>query len=454
MSSSLAGGIIASKSLRVQYKFRKKKEKEMKVNGKYRILQASYWMMISVCFGYVTFYLSGFGYSAAEIGAITASFGIAAACCQPILGRIADKSRRFGWKTLILLLAAVCTADLVALTFSRSKLAVGVLFGAMMLLINCMMPLINAACFYYEKKSLEIDFGIARGLGSLSYAVLSLVLGGLTVRLGTSAVPLSGIPVILVLILTVISMPYGEHTEEGQGRQHKGKDLQNVKKCGKYRKIKGNPEKKNEAERPEKAIEKEKRSGVSFLKKYPAFSVMIGASVLLLSVHNFTSTYLLQMLERVGGNSGHLGTALAIAAVTEVPVMFLFSRIVKKVPSSVLLVVSGAAYTVKSLMLLASGNVGMIYAAQLLQPFSYALYAPAAVYFANECMGEEDKVTGQALMSMTSPAGTVIGNLVGGCLIDVSGVPAMLTVSSLTAVAAAAVAALAAVLHGKHRTVR
>ena len=172
---------------------------------------------------------------------------------------------------------------------------------------------------------------------------------------------------------------------------------------------------------------------------------------MLITAHNFNFTYLLNIIESVGGNSSHMGTALSIGAVAEIPMLFLVSRIVKKIPASTLLTVSGVAYIGKSLVFFLSGNVWMIYAAHLLQPFSYALYASATIYFANDCMSEEDKTTGQAFMTMSMAAGSLVGNLTGGWLIDFSGVKMMLVVAVVLSVIAAGVVGVSAVLYNKSK---
>lgn len=387
----------------------------MNINKKYCVLQSCYWMMINVGLGYTAFCLGEAGFGAGAIGALTALYGLISALLQPMLGRVADKSRRIGWKTLLLVLSALCAAALAVLYGVSSGVWTAVLFGLIAVLINCMLPMINTAYFYYENKGEKLDFGIARGLGSGAYAVMAMLLGAGTVKFGTGAVPMAGLPVLAVLFLTVWALPYQK------------KVVQSVR-----------------ADQEERAV-----SHTSFVRKYPAFCVMTVGCAILLSVHNLNGTFLIQILERVGGDSSNLGTALAIAAVLEVPVLFFFTHIVKRVPESWLLVISGIAYVGKSLILMLAPNVGMIYVAQLMQPFSYALYASANVYFTNRCMDEEDAATGQALMSMTSPIGSVAGNLLGGWLIDQSGIPLMLEVTCVIAVAAAVVIAAAALMQRK-----
>lgn len=409
----------------------------MKENGKYRILQSCYWMMINVAFGYTTFYLGGYGYSAGEVGILTAVFAAISAVCQPVLGRVADRSKRLNWKVILMLLSAACCFDMILLAIFKAKLLVGLLFGLMALLMNCMMPMINAACFYYEKRGVHVDFGIARGMGSMFYAVVSMILGWLTVRIGTSAIPLAGIPILMVLFLTVCFMPLRENVSESnvRTREHDAQKKTQIRKSENEKSVK-------------KAGTSSGKEG-SMLKKYPAFSVMILGSALLMSVHTLKTTYLFQILERIGGNTGHLGTALAIGAVAEVPILFLFSHIIKRYSAARLLVICSFFYIAKSTMLLFAGSIGMVYAAHLLQPVSYALYVSAIVYFTDESMQEDDKVTGQSLITMTSAVGSVVGNLVGGWLIDFGGVTVMMTFCAVLAVVAASVVTVSAVMHGR-----
>ena len=64
----------------------------------------------------------------------------------------------------------------------------------------------------------------------------------------------------------------------------------------------------------------------------------------------------------------------------------------------------------------------MLYASQVLKMVSYAFFIPASVYYVNENMNDNDKVKGQAIMTGTTTLGGVIGSLIGGIIIDYSGV--------------------------------
>ena len=368
------------------------------MNAKYRMLHGCMGLFCSVAFGYNAFYLGEFGFDAGETGMIMALFNVLTALCLPVFGRIADRSKRFHWKNLLLIFISISLVIWGSLLFCEQKLLVGILFQTGGLLISCMYPMVNVACFYYEKRGIPVNFGIARGMNSLVYAIGAFLLGQLTVRIGASVVVVLGVIVCLAEFWPVIRMPYlkQEVPEGTAGRKT--------------------------------TAGKGKKGSIPFWKKYPAFLVMVAGSMLIMTVFSLTTSFLIQIIENVNGDSSNLGIALAICAVMEVPVMMLFSQIVKRISETKLLIISGIMYLVKCVVLFCAGSVSLIYAAQLLQPLSYGLYASASVFFSDKCMEEEDAATGQSLLSMSGCFGSVIGSLAGGWLIELSGVKVMLLV--------------------------
>ncbi len=391
----------------------------MSVKHKYRILQCLYWMSGCVAWGYFISYLDEYGYSTRVGGLIAAGFALAAALLQPFLGRLADRSRIFHWKRILLILDVLTLCCLLGLWFTNEKLAVGILFGAVSMLVTTILSMVNVACFYYEHRGTPMNFGLARALGSLAYAVLSAILGKLIAPCGIKVVVIAGVVIFAVEILLVISFPY-----EG----------------------------KAESEKP--AEEKRKTGFGAFVRKYPAFLLMVAACTLFLTFHDMYSNYLLLIMEKVGGGNAELGIALALAAAVEIPVMIVSGWLIKKIPSCWLLVVAGVALVVRGFAYLAAGTVMEIYLIQFFQILTFALIASVGVYFTDETVDEEDLATGQAFMGMTIAAGNTIGFLVGGSLIDSYGVDAMLKMGTAISAVGTVFAVFSAMLlmrKGKRR---
>ena len=170
-----------------------------------------------------------------------------------------------------------------------------------------------------------------------------------------------------------------------------------------------------------------------FLLRYPAFTFMLLATLLMLTAHNILNTYLLQIIQSVGGNSSQLGIALAIQAVVEMPVLFGFSRLLKHFRPKTLMLIAAGGFALKALMYAVSGNVSMIYVIQFAQMLSFAIFASASVYYTSEVIAKEDQATGQAFMTSMMAAGTVLGSLSGGWMLELSGMSTMLSVNVIIA---------------------
>lgn len=371
----------------------------MSVKGKYRILQGLYWMSACVAWGYGISYLKELGFSAGYLGIMFALFALAAAVLQPITGRIVDKSRRFHWKRMLLLLTALMILLMVLLLFVRNPQAAVILFCLYSMVCNVTMPMINVVCFYYEHHGTNMNFGFARGLGSLTYAVLSVIIGRLISPLGMQVVLWIGLLVAAATFLSVLSFPYYGMISTASDHTSKRK----------------------------------RKNPIAFLKYYPAFFLMVAALSCFMTFQNMTSNYMVMILEGVGGNAENLGVVLALAAVFEIPVMFLTGALVRRFRTWWLITFSGVLYVVRGILYFFAKDVTAIYLLQLFQPFTYAVMTGVQVYFSDYCMEEEDLATGQACIGMAQAAGSTLGFFVGGLFIDNMGIQSMLLAASVIA---------------------
>ena len=368
---------------------------KLSINSRYKMMQGLFWMLFCVSSGFISLYLQGRGLGNAEIGTVTAFFGILAALLQPVLGGITDRSNRLTWRNMILMLAIPSLVICIVMPFIPGAWAGAVFMGLLILLGNTMMPFINSANFYYSYAGEYINFGVARGIGSGLYALLALVIGVLAEKFGVEMVPISGILIALLFILVVFRMPSTKEPVEKAPR------------------VKG--------------LEK------GFLLRYPAFTLMLLACLLMLTTHNILNTYLLQIIQSLGGNSSQLGIALAIQAVVEVPVLFGFSKLLKRFRPRTLMLTAAIGFALKALMYALSSSVFMIYLIQVTQMISFALFASASVFYTSEAIAKKDQTTGQAYMTSMMAAGTVLGSLSGGWILELSGMKAMLSVNVIIA---------------------
>ncbi|NMA94101.1 MAG: MFS transporter [Clostridiales bacterium] len=366
----------------------------MSINAKYRLLQALNCMMFSAGHSYLSYYLLEQGFKTSTIGIIIATAGILSSLAQPYLGRLADRNPNIGWKQILAALAITCEAAILAVIFSPSPMVSAIFYGLEIALINCMVPMVNAACFYYNRMGTPVDFGIARGTGSAAYALTSLALGRITAMEGPHPVPIIGAIVMGITIICINSLPYNPADDKVvfHEKQDSGK----------------------------------KDSIFDFAARYKAFMIMILAILLVFSFQNMYSNYLIQILGDLGGSSADLGKALFIAAVFELPMMLISGKILKRMESHKLIVFGVAAYVIRAMMMYLAGNLNALFFSMTLQMFSFTIVTFSSVHYADVMMRKEDKVTGQALATFASSGASVIGSLTGGFICDAYGTKNML----------------------------
>lgn len=364
----------------------------------YSFIQGLYWMNFAAIMGYSGFYLLGSGFSNTEIGIIIAVAGILSAVLQPALASYADRPESPSLKKFLQLLLVIQLILGIALVFCRSILLTGVVYGCGVTLLQLLTPFINSLGMESINQGQKLNFGIARGMGSVAYAALSYVLGIITSRTGITAVPVCIMIVTLVLIGCLALFPFTKSNTVA---------VQNDKK--------------------------QSLNPLQFFCKYKRFTIVLAGCVLIYLGHVLLNSFTFQIVQSKGGGSSEMGTATAIAAMSELPTLFLFGYMLKKVRCDIWFRMTGIFFTLKSLGSLLAPNMTVFYGIQIFQMLGWGLMAAASVYYVNSVMDAEDAIKGQAYITMTYTLGSVIGALLGGTLIDLSGVNTMLLFATVCA---------------------
>ena len=380
------------------------------VTGAYSVVQGFFWMSFAAVMGFSSVYLLGCGLTSSQVGLVLAVSGIGAFIIQPVLAGYADQPRALSLKWIVLILCglAFLMSVLLFAVYQKSALLTGVFYGCCAVFLQLLMPFINSLGTEVISQGIRLNWGLARGIGSVAYAMLSYVMGILTARAGIIAVPTGLRAGYGLLTAGVWVYPFGRK-REGEGQQE------------------------TEKETPGRAL-----SPVAFLRKYPRFAAVLGGTVLLYASHVLLNNFLYQIIQSKGGGSPDVGFVMSLCAWVELPPMFLFSYMLKKAGSDVWYRLCGVFMAVKAVAsLLASMSV--YYLVQVLQLAGWGLIAIAPVYYVNQVIGAEDAIKGQAYMGMSYTVATVLASLAGGWLIDVAGVSVMLAVASFAGVAGAMV---------------
>ncbi len=383
---------------------------------RYTLINSTYFIAFCTIHACAAVYLLANGFSNTEVGVLLAIANIVSAFFQPFIAGIIDKGGALTNRRFILISVTVILAGSVILLLVKDiKAVVFFVFALIYMIQFAYQPVMTALCFEYQKAGSKINFGLARGLGSASFAVTAAFIGGIIEKKGVDILLIVNI-VVMALSFIVVFTFIKPRSEEDSGRSKK---------------------------------EASHNSLFSFSKTYPAFSLFLVATVCFFFAHNMINDFMIQIIRHLGGGETELGYSNFLQAILELPVMALIGLILKKISSKSLLVMSGFAFLVKIAILIFATNMVMMYVSQSFQLFAYAVFIPAAAYYVSSTMEESDQVKGQAYVTSAITVGGVFSNLISGVILDHLGIGAMLGIGTGVC-AIGAVTALVAMTVLKH----
>ena len=172
------------------------------------------------------------------------------------------------------------------------------------------------------------------------------------------------------------------------------------------------------------------------LRSHPRFALTLLGCMFFFLTHTISNTYMNALVGKAGGTASAVGTSLAISAVLELPAMTMVSRLQKRFSPGFFLRFAAGAEVVKFLIFYLAHSMPFIYLGQCMQFFQFAAYAPATVYYVAAALPERDQLKGQSLIYVAgSGLGGALGNLLGGRLLDRSGIQAALLLGTVSAAA-------------------
>lgn len=372
-------------------------KKPSSATPQYALIQAAIWATYGFLFSYANPYMTEkLGLTDTVAGLILCAATALACLLQPALTAAADRTGLNVRRILIFsgLLTGVCAAA--TLLPGLSATATAALFAAACAGLQVLPSFANALGMEGIRGGQRINFGLARGVGSVCFGVAARIAPFLIEKLGMSGVAMAGAATAALLIPAVLWMPRG-------------------KRLG--------------AKREDKPT-----SARDFFRENPKMVGFLLGAILLYVGHNVLSNCMFRVaqLKTPGADEAAAtavqGTALLIAAIVELPTMFFFTAVVKRVRCDRLLLLSCLCMTLRlALTLLLPGAVGL-YGAQGMQMPGFALFAVSTVYYVGTVVPKRNVVKGQTYLGTANTLGCLIAWALGGSLIDAVGVERMLLV--------------------------
>ena len=369
--------------------------KKCNATAAYSLLQIVCWgfYAITLCFSSNVLYDYGFSDSRISVflGICTAlSFVI-----QLVLAELINAKSSFQvWVVLAVLGLVMVTGNLAMLVPGIPGPLAVVCFGFGCMGLLMLPSLVNAIGMDAIRRGSPANYSIARGLGSLGYSVLAFSTGFLVRLNGTQMVSLLG-------ALCAAALMIGAFWFHGAGER----DLEALPKVRQDQKKKG------------------------FLKQYPKFAVFLFASILIQYSHNLPSNFMYQIMLSKNGGAAEQGIASAICAFVELPVMFFFPLLMRRIRCDKWVRFSALFVAVKAIGILLATSPNGVYLAQATQSLGYGLHVISSVNYAELVVGKGESVRAQTYLGSTCTVGALLATATGGFLCQHLGVPAMVMTS-------------------------
>jgi len=370
------------------------------LNIEYFSLQSLFWMTYCMVVGFSVTYLLSCGYSNSEAGYILASANICALILQPFFADLADRSKKINAMTIFLISISIIFVCSIGLFFiSVRSVILTLIYVVMITLANAVIAFLTSVQFLMDPSKTKINFGLCRAGGSLFFAILSAAMGILIERVGMKSIPTAlFIITFLIIILCIYITRHRIHTT-----YESTNDLTDQKSS----------------------------TLLVFFKENPKFMLLSIAMLFIYYAHAFITNFTISIVRNVGGDHREMGYLIAFMALMELPGMIGFKKISQRFKVSSLLLFSMLMFSAKAIIVWLSPSLMTLTFGFALQVVSFALYIPASVQYANIIIDKKDTVKAQMMFNLMQTGGAVFSSIIGGWLIDFSGISHALLVGAI-----------------------
>jgi PPP family 3-phenylpropionic acid transporter len=228
-----------------------------------------------------------------------------------------------------------------------------------------------------------INYGVARGMGSLAYVIMSVGLGAVIQAVGIRSMPVGGLVLVLLQLAALFFILRLAPPRVGTQESVRGSGL------------------------------------LAFVKNNLRFSIMLLGTALIFFSHNALCNFLINVTRAVGGGTGTMGYLNGFMAAVEIPVMLLYAKTLGKRNSGSVLRWAFIFFALKACAMALASSVPALFAAFILQAPSYAVYTSAIVHYVEKTIAYEDSAKAQSLAFTMTTVGSVLASVIAGRLYDI-----------------------------------
>lgn len=388
---------------------------------KYNLIQALYWGASCALIGFIAIFLQSKGLTNTQIGTVTGASCVINIFLSPTLSTLTSKFNRISLQAYVLSGMVLTGLSYILIGYVPLPTPVLMLMYTLTHCINVsLVPLIASIQMNYNAQGHSVNFGIARGMGSITYAISAVACSNIASWLNPTILTMIYITGSLLLAAALFATPKtyaaGAHGEKGGNLFH-------------------------------------------MVFEYKAFFGVLFGFALLFAATTSLSTYLINIIKNLGGTQELYGIAVFTMAATEMPVMAIASKLQKRFSAMQLFAMAAIFYVMRNLFIANATSLIVLIFGLMMQGFSYGLMTAVITVYVNDNLKPKDQVMGQTMISvMTCGLGSAIGNIFGGVIQDTLGIEMMfaftdtLTIVGSSIIVLTAIMASKAIFHRLHKS--
>lgn len=351
-------------------------------------VEFTFWFA-TACAGFLTSYLQGQGMSSTQVGIITAANSAVAVVASPFWGMLSDKIRSI--RTCLTVCIIIGGITWVCIPLVGNWVIAGTSFSMFFIPFSNFfrnpISMLKDSWVVGSANVQHLNYGAIRLWGSISYAIMSMILSLITPYIGMEwTFYLYGVTLIPLLLLCVI-IKDEEEDSGAQGRKHyKLREMHFGRLFRNY-------------------------YFVTFIIFHIAVNVPVGTAV----------NFLPYLMTEIQVDTSQIGTLMGYKALLEIPMLYMMIRFRRRFSLPQLQL---AAATLMGLMCVGYGfshNFLALMAASTIYGLAGGVDIGTATNYIYTLAPVELKATAQTMYGSVSGLAYIGGSLAGGILIDMMG---------------------------------
>ena len=358
----------------------------------YALIQGLYWAVYCLMVAFASVFLLDRGFTNSQIGSVLGLSYLFSALLQPLLAAFFLRRGIRLNRGVAAIYALVVLAALIVRFLPMERLPLAALMVGLFTMQSALQPSVNSLSQAMEAEGERVNFGMARGVGSAAYAISSFLMGRLLARFAPSILPLSyaaASAALAAALLTARTRADAAGAVRGRGSA----------------------------------------SYAAILRARPMIALFLGGVACMFLTYSFIEAFLLQIIVSKGGDSGSLGSAITLSAMTELPAMIIFSHFSRKGMGLKLLLAAVWFWLLRDILTLIAPGPGALYAVQLLNFVSVAVYVPGMMDYMRHALPEDQLLLGATMAGTAATLGSLAATFAGGRMIDALGVHGALAIA-------------------------